>query len=52
MKIKKYKLFSILCLALIIAGCKVEDPYDTGETQAQKSDAQLRDDYLKKRLMV
>ena len=48
MKIKKYKLFSILCLALIIAGCKVEDPYDTGETQAQKSDAQLRDDYLKK----
>ena len=31
-----------------IAVCKVEDHYDTGETQAQKSDAQLRDDYLKK----
>ena len=45
MKTNKCKLISII-LVLIIAGCKVEDPYDAGETQAQKDETQQRDDYL------
>ena len=45
MKIKKHILFSVI-LVLVIVGCKVEDPYDAGDTQAQKDETQQRDDYL------
>ena len=46
MKVKIRVLFSAL-LALIIVGCKVEEPYDSGDTQAQNNEALQRDDYLK-----
>ncbi|TMN71378.1 capsule biosynthesis protein CapA [Pseudoalteromonas sp. S1727] len=34
-------------MVLIIVGCKVEEPYDSGDTQAQNNEALQRDDYLK-----
>ncbi|CAM3812152.1 MULTISPECIES: CapA family protein [Pseudoalteromonas] len=46
MKVKIRVLFPAL-LALIIVGCKVEEPYDSGDTQAQNNEALQRDDYLK-----
>ncbi|BDF93597.1 CapA family protein [Pseudoalteromonas sp. KAN5] len=46
MKVKIRVLFSAL-LVLIIVGCKVEEPYDSGDTQAQNNEALQRDDYLK-----
>ncbi|WP_249118538.1 CapA family protein [Pseudoalteromonas sp. NEC-BIFX-2020_015] len=39
--------YLVLLLTINIAGCKVEDPYDAGETQAQQTESQKRAEHLK-----
>lgn len=45
MKIKHSYFFLLLCVFLLV-GCKVKDPYDTGETAEQESSSQAKTELL------
>ncbi len=45
---RKYTSVISVILIAFISACKVEDPYDTGETETQKTESQMREEYLQK----